>query len=446
MNTASETRHGQPPAPPGRARDPLVPAALICGSALALGGFLMLPVGGLADETVHYPQIRSLLEAYPDGPWTLQPRLTTFPTYHALVASVLKLTGTSSLTAARAVELAISAVLLGVFAALALRIHRRRSTAARRVVQLAFLPILFPFFVLVYTDVLSLLLVLLAVLFADRPRPVLAPLTALAAVLVRQTNLVWVVLIALLHLSTVGRRSRSPSGSSETAEAPGRWKTLAIHGTPYALLAVAAGGFMAWHGGLALGDPAAHPPGALHAANLYFFLFVLLGCFLPLHLPALGRVGVSLSAAVHRRASRMKLARIAFTVVVIAIAFLLFTWSFEVSHPYNRFLGSLRNRALDVFAHGRFGPLALFTTNVVAFLALAGTRLKRPVVYTLYPLTAVFLAAHWLVEQRYYFVPLALWLVYREEAPPWAERLQLLWGLALTAILHLGVVNRWFFL
>jgi len=424
--------------------DPRVWAAGACALGLTLGWILMLPVGGLADETVHYPQIRSLLTAFPDGPWTLHPRLTTFPAYHAVVAAVLKLTGTSGLTAARTVDLAISALLLGVFAALAVRIHRRRSVVALRVTQLAFLPILFPFFFLVYTDVLSLLLVLLAVHFADRPRPVLAPLTALAAVLVRQTNIVWVVLIALVHLGALGRGSQpSPSDAPEGSH---RWRTLAAHGAPYALLAAAAVGFTWAHGGLALGDPAAHPPGALHAANVYFFLFVLLGCFLPLHLPAWGRVFGSLGGALRRRSWQGALGPVGLTLVGLAVAFFLFTWSFEVSHPYNRFLGSLRNRALDFFAHGQLGPLTLFAADLAAVLALAGTRLKRPLAYALYPLTVAFLAAHWLVEQRYFFIPLALWLVYREDAPPWAERLQLVWGVVLTAILHLGVVNRWFFL
>ena len=418
-------------------------AAGTCILGLTLGWVLMLPVGGLADETVHHPQIRSLIEAFPDGPWTLHPRLTTFPTYHVAAAAVLELTGTSGLTAARAVNLAISALLLGVFAALALRVHRRRSTAARRLVQLAFLPILLPFFFLVYTDVLSLLLVLLAVLLADRPRPVLAPLTALAAVLVRQTNIVWVVFVALVHLSALARRSQpSPSDAPEGSQ---RWRTPAIHGTPYALLAAAAVGFALWHGGLALGDPAAHPPGALHAANVYFFLFVLLGCFLPLHLPALGRVLGRLFQGLPRRPwERWALAAVA--VAALATGYLFFAWTFEVTHPYNRFLGSLRNRALDFFAHGRFGPLVLFAADVAAALALVGTRLKRPLAYALYPLTAAFLAAHWLVEQRYFFIPLALWLVYREEAPSWAERLQVVWGIVLAALLHLGMVNRWFFL
>jgi alpha-1,2-glucosyltransferase len=420
--------------------DPRLWAALLCAAGLTLGWVLMLRVGGLADETVHFPQIRSFLEAFPDGPWTLDPRLTTFPTYHALVAAVLALTGTSSLTAARTVDLAISAALLAVFAAAVLRIHGRRTIAARRMAQLAFLPILFPFFFLVYTDVLSLLLVLLGVLLADRPRPVLAPLAAWAAVLVRQTNVVWAVWIALVHLRAVDRNVSAPPDAADR-----RWRLLGP-AAPYALLAAATVGFVLWHGGLALGDPAAHPPGALHAANVDFFLLVLLVCFLPLHLPALKRVAGSLSAALRRRPWRERLVLSLLALAALAAGFLLFTWSFEVSHPYNRFLGSLRNRALDFFTHGELGTLTLFTADVVALLALVGTRLTRPLAYALYPLSAAFLAAHWLVEQRYDFIPLALWLLYREEAPPWAERLQLVWGIALTAFLHLGVVNRWFFL
>ena len=410
---------------------PLWWAAPLCLLAVGAAGVLTVRSGIRADEVVHWPQVRRLLA----GNWELDPRLTTWPTYHALVAAVLAPTGGERLPAARLASGVFGALLVAVYPLLLRRLHGPPAVAVRWA-QFAYLPVLLPYLFLVYTDATGLLLVVGAVALAERPRPVLAPLAALAAVLVRQSNILWAGFVMVVHLRAVMRRRSTPAGASDVG---GRSPpaALAAHALPYAALAALVGVYAALHGGVALGDRAAHPTGAFHAANLYFFLFVLLVCCLPLQLPALGRVVAS---------CREKPWRAAALLGGVAAGFPVFVWSFRPDHPYNQIAGSLRNALLGWFAGGPEGLVTLYAAVVLSALALGATPLRHRAAYALVPVGALFLSSHWLVEQRYYFVPLALWLAYREDAPPWAERLQLAYGIPLGLFTLVGFAQGWFFL
>jgi alpha-1,2-glucosyltransferase len=390
-------------------------AAGACVLAVTAAGVLTVPSGPRADEVVHMPQVRRILA----GSWEPDPRLTTWPTYHALVAGVMWLSGAGDLPpgwplrAARLVSGAFGTLLLGAYLLLLLRRLHRPGSAAVRWVQLTYLPVLLPYLFLVYTDATGLLLVVAAVALAERPRPVLAPLAALGAVLVRQSNLVWAGYALMVQLAAELRRRRAAAGESPGGVPPDGVRaalpSLAAHAAPYAAI----------------------------AANVYFFLFVLLVCFLPLLLPALVRV-------LSRCRERPRLA--AALGAGIVVGFPLFAWSFEVDHPYNQLPGSVRNALLGWFSGSWGGLVVLYAAVVLAAVALAATPLVHRAAVALAPLGVLFLASHWLVEQRYYFVPLALWLAYREDAPRWAERLQLAYGIPLGLFTLVGFARGWFFL
>src|SRR3546814_19695070 len=105
----------------------------------------------MADESVHVPQIQGFLQ----GRFEAHPLLTTIPGYHLAVAALLKVASIESVAAMRAVGAGI-----GVACALVFWLIRRRlgdPHASRSAALLFFLPFLFPYYFLVYTDVLSLL-------------------------------------------------------------------------------------------------------------------------------------------------------------------------------------------------------------------------------------------------------------------------------------------------
>lgn len=376
--------------------DPRLWVAGVCVLSLGLGWAASFQVDALGDEGIHSPQIRALQE----GRWKLHPNLSMLPGYHLLVATVLRHLGIEGLDAARTVNVAISAWMLLIAGALASRLHSP-ATAAVRVLHLAFLPILFPFLFLVYTDVTSLLAVLLAVLWADRPRPVLAPLATLAAVLVRQSNLVWVFFIAAVHLAAMARNARTRGAS------PPNWDARMRQAVPYGGILIAVLLFVAANGGLALGNVGIHPTGSFHGANVWFGLGVLLVCYLPLHLPRWKQVAGWLGSRIQQPGGWRTWVGWVGLLGLCAVVGGLLVATFQMDHPYNQEFDTLRNELLRLLVQP-VGLVVLTVVVVAALLALAATPMQTPTAYLLYPLTVLFLSAHWLVEQRYMLIPLAL--------------------------------------
>jgi hypothetical protein len=121
------------------------------------------------DEYVHFAQI----QLYLAGKWSaITDNLTVLPGMHALTALIMKVSGSESLSAARLV-----ALIYGAFAISAFFMLRRTvagNASALSVLQLLWFPLLFPLIFFVYTDLLSLALVLVCVYSVLRARNGLA--------------------------------------------------------------------------------------------------------------------------------------------------------------------------------------------------------------------------------------------------------------------------------
>jgi len=157
-------------------------------TALLLGSsFFVLSLSDFYadDEVVHYDQIARFAR----GDLSLNAALTTLPGYHALLGLIGYVTGVTSIPFMRFFSLLIGLATIRVFWLISREISR--DAGWLRMLQFISFPLLFPFFFLLYTDVLSLLLVLLTCLFTLRERFTLAAVMSLAGVLVRQTNIVW---------------------------------------------------------------------------------------------------------------------------------------------------------------------------------------------------------------------------------------------------------------
>src|SRR5687767_980251 len=118
--------------------------ALLAG----LRSLAWLPLTG--DEPHHVEQIRLLMR----GEWRIIPKLTTVPGYHAIIAAVGWVLGLDNVAALRACSFVLSLATLVVLFAYARTASGER--ASERLAQIAFLPFLFPFFFLLYTDVAAI--------------------------------------------------------------------------------------------------------------------------------------------------------------------------------------------------------------------------------------------------------------------------------------------------
>lgn len=375
----------------------------------------------ITDELNHYAQI-ALFRRGEFRVFTAY--LTTIPGYHVIVAAILWVFGADSLNAARLVNAAFA--LVGITGFHALRRTLWPGTETLATAQLLVLPILVPLFFLVYTDMLALALLLWATFATVTARHWLAALLLTVLVCVRQNEVVWAGFLALLAAWPIWREHGARA-----------WRDIAAKVLPYCVPVAGFLGFWWWNGSISLSreQSALHPDLKLHAGNIFFAL-VLVGVLMPLQTIA----GLRDFAADARRRPWL--------LAIPLLVFGAFWFGFHVDNPYNSALPDqyIRNGALLAIDAQ---PTLRAAAAIIAALVVCGlgfTRLRPPAAVWLYPIAALFLAASWLIEQRYALVPLVLWLALREQRGRVIEWLTLALWLALAVWLFQGMIAMRFFL
>lgn len=394
--------------------------------AIALGALYVVAIAlsqtGAArtDEVYHFSQI----ELFRHGEFRALDRyLTTIPGYHAAVAALLKIGGSDSLGASRTIT-----ALFGLLAAAAFHALRRQTqpgTEALATAQFLVLPVLAPFFFLVYTDVLALALVLWAMVATTHQRHALAALAMCGALLVRQNDVVWAGFLAALAIWPTFRAHRF-----------GASKSLFANLAPYLVPVAAFVAFWIWNGSISLSREQSllHPALSFHLGNVLLAL-AMAGLLLPLQ----SLMGLRDFAASARRQPWM----LALPLVVSAA----FWFGFNADNPYNGALPGfyLHNEIAAAFSAGVATRALGAIAAAIAVCGLASTRLRPAGAFWLYPIAAFFLACEWLVETRYLIVPFALWLACREQRSKPVEYATLALWAALAVLVFAGIIqNRWF--
>jgi alpha-1,2-glucosyltransferase len=389
--------------PSGEATRAAAAAAVVL--VAAVGAYRALrPLQRYSDEIHHYKQIRGFCE----GDYRANPRVTTIPGYHALSALVGRATGDCSLQQMRLVNAVIGVLSVAAFFA-AVRAAGAAVPVARTL-QYFFLPILLPYHFLVYADSISLLANLATLALLLRARFLLAGLVGSLAILVRQTNVVWLALVCLVAYLDAAEVRSAPHPL--TAWLRRSWTAL-LGLAGFAL-------FVLWNGGVAVGGRGAFAAG-FHTGNVFLFLALYFVLFLPAN-----------AAALRRRARRLADPRL---LALLALAYVLFLTTFRVDHPFNKFEGFLRNEMLSVVVSSLLYKHVFFAFAAGGLIALFLTRLRRPSLYLIYPLALATLLPLRLIEHRYGLPAFVLLLVCREDDPAPVEY----GGVALLALLS-GVV------
>ncbi len=393
-----------------------VAVLLVAAGAIAAGG------PRLADEWVHYRQV----EWFAAGRYEVVEELTTIPGFHAVVAAVWRVFHSESLALARGVTMAFGLLAAFGFARIRQALFPDEDPWLATL-QYVFFPILFPFCFLVYTDVPSLALVLWAFRCALDRRHRLAGALCIAALLFRQTNIVWIAFIVLLQTIDLWR-------------AGGSWRErlrASVVLWPYAVAAMMFAAYWFWHGTLSMSrsQARAHPDLTFHTGNLFFMLFLVGLFFLPLLPVWLAR---------YARAARAQPALLA----VPLLLGMLYAFTFKVDHPYNVIFPEfiLRNGILVYVAHHHWASVAFGAVATVAGCAVSQVRWQRPAFVLLLPASILFVSASWLIEQRYYLIPIALLLALRRAEDRRAERLMLAYWIPVAVGFMYGMQSYAFFL
>ncbi|HUU98782.1 MAG TPA: hypothetical protein VM487_23870 [Phycisphaerae bacterium] len=346
----------------------------------------------IADERMHWQVITGLLQ----GRWPHPGQIPMFPAFHLIGAGAARLLGESLLVVRLLNALITLAALVLVYSAARVR----HSEAAGGVLLLwAWNPLYLPYCVLAYTEPASLLALAGALWFHVRKRTLWAAVALLAACFVRQSNIVWIAFFAawgLAHELDAARTDHAPRSATGLAALN---RTALRRLWPYAVAIGLFGAFSIVNRSWVWVPSGANRPG-VNAAQFRLFGFVVAVLWAPLWIqwareiwsrklgPALTRAWVCAA-------------------LIAAVAGL--GMGFDNPHPWN---------ANPNYLHDRFLVL-LYTSGmvryVVAALIVAGVLLLADHVWSgsdRYTLLAVwgfsllFLLPHWLVDHRYYILPI----------------------------------------
>lgn len=353
---------------------------------LFAGGFLFLKNAPLiADEPVHYGQIRDILEGR-----NLLPRVCPYlPGYHWTMAGLSLLLHNSHGPTMRFAATILSFFGFITFFLLAKKIDK--NSAAQKSLLFVLSPIFFPLFSLLYTDIYAMAFVFWALYFALDRRLWLSGAAGILSILVRQNNIVWLVMIALMAYFDHDYPQY-------------RWKDIKPWIAKYAIYFLAVVLmilFVIVNKGFVFGDRTNHVF-SLSCGNLFFLLFFFFFLFLPFHLSNAPKILAFLKQ--HRLMG-----------VVIAEVFLVYLFFFKANHPYNSMARHMHNWVLWAMA-GPFPTRCLYFLPIAySILSLCVTPLRQKSFYLLYPFTFLFLLPNAVIEIRYGFIPYALFLLFKEK-------------------------------
>ncbi|KAI0344140.1 glucosyltransferase [Trametopsis cervina] len=325
-------------------------------------------------------------------------------------------------------------------------------------VILSAFPIAWFFGFLYYTEVPSLVFVVLTVLAATQGKHWRAALLGAVSCTFRQTNIVWVLyayatsqLVQLRFRRATDTRDRlhDPPALDATpvdllwsiASFPGVLPQILPPFVPYSAVLAAFGAFVVWNGGIVLGDKSNHIP-AFHIPQLYYFVGFATIMGWPVLIAGEGGV-LSLARGVWHKMSGSRR-----NVLFTGAAFAFMAWSihqFTIHHPF--LLADNRHYTFYVWRRVfLLHPLVpyLLIPGYVACAWAWYIRIGRDQTLLQNLLVPLFviptLLPTPLLEPRYFLVPYILLRAQVSDVPIWGVALEGLWYAAINA------VTMWVFL
>ncbi|MEJ5207818.1 hypothetical protein [Denitratimonas sp. CY0512] len=250
---------------------------------------LVLPGTPILDDVVHWSQVKRFLNGdyrvYADA-------LTNVPGYHWLLTGLLWSFGSDALGPMRVVTALMLVVCVLLFHRIRLRLHP--ADAQRASAQFFFLPVMFVYGYMAYTDVPALMFLLAALLATIHARHRTSALLLLASMAMRQNHVLWVVFLAVLAAwPALVRVARLWAVDRGSIRAWGQWAaSISVIVWPYVLATLCFLAYWAWNGSISYSTAqsrAVHPDLRLDAGNPVY-LAALAALLFPLQMAAGGGV------------------------------------------------------------------------------------------------------------------------------------------------------------
>ena len=397
---------------------------------IALFILAILPKQPIADELIHLPQIMTFIS----GSTVLSGIVAMPPGFHYTIATVAGALNLHELNQLRAINTLITLICPILFG---LYIYADKGRLElMRSAQLMIAPIIWPFFFLLYTDLSSLLLILIGLLLVQQRRFVPAALVCTLSLAFRQNNIFWVLLLWLIAMvpsvySRIQSGHASPRHLHLLNVVRDGVKKTAVFIFPVVAFLI----FVYLNGGVAMGNKDLHHTSGIYPTQIFFFLLVFWFVLLPLHIRNLPKIYTLLQK------------HLFFLIGAIGLLALIYLVNFDISHPYNfRSDYFIRNWLLYKLNDNLLWRVLAFIPMVWALISLATTKLLHPKYYWLYPITLLSLLPVHLIEQRYYIIPLALFLLFRIPTSKFWEATLLAWEIILSVLVTYGIASLKIFL
>jgi len=345
--------------------------------------FFFLPAKNMlmVDEHVHYWQIISFLT----GDFKMNDKLTTLPGYHLMFALFGVIFHNGSVVFFRIISIFFASLTILMFSVVDNSVNGR--TDYGKILFFTFLPILFPYYFLIYTDVFSMLLFLCSLYLGLKKHYQISAVLGILNMVVRQNTFFWFIftffLLFITHYPIINFQNLINYLKKSWAFAFG------------VILFIL---FIFLNHGIAIGDKEMHPGATFHLSNVFFFMAITGVFIFPLKLEYI-------------KFNYFKLHHY----LIIIITFVLYWFCFEATHPYN-FLGDgffLRNEFLSFILQNEITKGLFFIPILAALLLFFRLYQDNPRVFSLYFLFGTLsLIPSWLIEQRYYFIHLIILVIY----------------------------------
>src|SRR3989338_6209663 len=382
-----------------------------------LAYFLIKDRGLMIYENLHYSQIVGFIRQN----YALSPGLAMLPGYHFVIAAIAQVVNASSVPAIRAISLLLNLISIPVFYMIARIIDYK--SAIIKTVQYSFFPILFPFFALIYTDFLSLTLIIIAVYFIFRKKYHPAGIILSLDVLVRQNNLIWLVFLNIyIYLKTYGLVLR------------GRYLNDHMKNTMTFILGpIIFDIFLMVYHRVSVCEQTLVYATAVVPNNLFIMLFMSLIIFLPVNISLIKKFIVYW---------RKKI----FLLAPLVILFFPFNHYFRVENPYNLNTFFLHNLLFVYFTSGIYQKLIFFVILILAVMFVRMIKLHHKEDYLFYLFTVIFFIPLWFIDIRYYMTPLSLFMLFRKSRTQSVEIITSVYFILLSAICYFGIYTWKFFI
>jgi alpha-1,2-glucosyltransferase len=394
---------------------------------------MILPLEMIADELYHLSQIM----LFKSSNYLIIPELTMPPTYHLAVGELAKVFGVDSFPGIRIVSASISymaVILVWIY----LNIEKS-SLPFLQSLQILFSPLLWPVYWVLYTDIPSLIAILLSLIFLVQQRYIVSAVFCLISLCFRQHNIFWVLLLWLIAIDQSGcwikllkvfEKSHTAFFQKMIDAVCHCLASTSIYLLPIICFIM----FMYVNDGIALGDRQSQTFGGLYPLQIFSCLFVLGLVLLPLHISNIFQIICTLR-------------RHYWLIILIGALFIFYMKTFKIVHPHNFPSDYFLRNWLLYFLDGHFRyKVAAFGLIALALLSLIVTPLRSNASYWLYPVTILSLMPVSLIEQRYYIVPYTLLMLFRKPKGLPTEISLLIWFAILSLAITYGMVTMRFFI